>query len=120
MHLILEMKEIAITLECRIYMNQSREYNRGSLRKQQEKRFIACAYSIELSILTWMEMPDEPAGYLYVYWMFKIVLDEQMFNPAQVITTLWERGIETKPGFIAFSDQKKYWKNTTAPLRLHL
>ena len=71
----------------------------------ERKRKIAGSYIAALNDVPYIRLPIEPAGFKNVYWMFKVVLDENHYDREKVTKSLLDIGIETRPGFIPFSDQ---------------
>jgi perosamine synthetase len=76
----------------------------------ERKRKIAQSYAAVLKDVPHIRLPIEPHGFKNVYWMFKVVLDEDHYDRAKVTKCLLDVGIETRPGFIPFSDQASVLK----------
>lgn len=73
----------------------------------EAKRTIATKYAERLSAIDALQLPIEKSYAKNVYWMYHLVLKENSgIERDSVIKKLYEKGIETRPGFIPFNMQE--------------
>jgi perosamine synthetase len=71
------------------------------------KRQLAGWYTERLSGLETLQLPVERPWARNVYWMYHVVLtDACKLDRATVMARLRDKGIETRPGFVPFNQQK--------------
>ncbi len=76
-------------------------------RNVAKKRQIASWYHERLSHREEFQLPSEKPWARSVYWMYHLVLTNACKpNRAEIMDKLRERGIETRPGFTPFNQQK--------------
>tara|TARA_B100000315_G_C14571731_1_gene585922 strand:+ start:112 stop:1284 length:1173 start_codon:yes stop_codon:yes gene_type:complete len=72
----------------------------------EQKRRIAQFYESQLKNLSFLQLPVEKSYARNVYWMYHIVLNEELSKKrATIMQRLHDKGIETREGFIPFNLQ---------------
>ena len=75
------------------------------------KRAIALEYNYRLKEITNLQLPIELPNFKNVYWMYHIQLINVLDNERdRVISNMSLKGIESRPGFVPFSDQEEVLK----------
>jgi perosamine synthetase len=70
------------------------------------KRKVATAYNFLLRGSEFLEIPEEPEDYFSVFWMYTVKIKESAgLNAKELRDALAERGIESREGFVCYSDQ---------------
>lgn len=82
----------------------------GQMRKVEKiikmKRKVATDYNLLLRGSKFLEIPEEPEDYFSVFWMYTVKIKESAgLNSKELRDALAERGIESREGFVCYSDQ---------------
>jgi perosamine synthetase len=77
----------------------------------RRKRWMGHAYTERLSNLTQIELPVEEPWAKNVYWMYGIVLaDEVKYDASELARRLKIEGIDTRPFFLGMHEQPVFYK----------
>ena len=72
----------------------------------EKKRWMAEAYRLQLRRITDIRLPVERKWAKNVYWMYGIVLDDDVeFDAVEFASRLRERGVDTRPFFLGMHEQ---------------
>jgi len=72
----------------------------------EKKRWIAACYRERLKNLSQLALPVEREWAKNVYWMYGLVLDDDVpFDAAEFARRLRERGVDTRPFFLGMHEQ---------------
>jgi perosamine synthetase len=72
----------------------------------EHKRWMAARYHERLSDLKQLRLPIEKAGYRTVYWMYSMVLsDDVPFDAVEFAARLQKAGVMTRPLFLGMHEQ---------------
>jgi perosamine synthetase len=72
----------------------------------KRKRWMAATYAERLCDLNQLRLPIEQSGYKNVYWMYGVVLDDQVsFDAVELAKRLQQRGVQTRPLFLGMHEQ---------------
>jgi len=70
------------------------------------KRWMAARYSERLNDLTQLRLPIEKPGFKTVYWMYALVLgDDVSFDAVEFAARLQRAGVQTRPLFLGMHEQ---------------
>ena len=71
-----------------------------------KKRWMAASYAERLRDLKQLRLPIELAGYKNVFWMYSIVLsDDVPFDAVEFAKRLQQLGVQTRPLFLGMHEQ---------------
>jgi perosamine synthetase len=72
----------------------------------EHKRWMAARYKERLEGLTQLRLPIEKSGYRTVYWMYALVLsDDISFDAVEFARRLQTAGVQTRPLFLGMHEQ---------------
>ena len=72
----------------------------------KHKRWMAASYAERLGDLTQLRLPIELPGYRNVYWMYSVVLREDVpFDAVEFAKRLLQFGVQTRPLFLGMHEQ---------------
>lgn len=69
------------------------------------KRWMAASYNKRLSHLKGLQLPAEESWARNVYWMYGVVVDEELATGAEFSEGLAKRGVMTRPFFLGMHEQ---------------